>query len=144
MTEHEPEWMRDKRLRDEEARMVLIEANVSAIRQQTDAIRELFEEERRQRRRAEERLEEHEQSDSTKFSSIDSRLQGTQTQLSTINETLVRIERKVDSVDPRIKALEDDAVGRSAVGRWLRNAWVQIGIGASIGGSLVGFYTLVS
>ncbi len=140
MSEHEPEWMRDKRLRDEEARMVLIESNVTAIRQQTDAIRQLFEEERKQRRRAEERLEEHEQSDNTRFASIDSRLQGTQTQLSTIIEKLTAIEK----YEPRIKALEDDAVGRTAVGRWLRNAWVQIGIGVSIGGTLVGLYTVLA
>lgn len=135
--------MRDKRLKDEEARMVLIESNVAATRQQTDAIRELFEEERRQRRRAEERLEEHEQTDLSKFTSIDSRLQGAQTQLSTINDTLARIERKVDSVEPRIKTLEDDATGRTAVARWLRSAWVQLGIGASIGGSLVGAYAVL-
>lgn len=140
MNEHEPDWMRDKRLKDEEARMVLIETNVAAIRQQTDAIRELFEEERRQRRRAEDRLEEHEQSDATKFASIDSRLQGTQTQLSTIIEKLSAIER----YESRIKALEDDAVGRTAVGHWLRNAWVQLGIGASVGGTLVGFYAVIT
>ena len=147
MAEHEPEWMRDKRLRDEEARMVLIESNVAAIRAQTDAIKQLFDEERNQRRRAEERLEEHEQSDNTRFSSIDSRLQGIQTQLSTINDTQSRIEKKVDTGaadhESRIKTLEDDATGRTAVTRWLHLAWVQLGIGASIGATLVGAYALI-
>lgn len=147
MTQDEPIWMRETRLRGEEARMVQLESNVAAIRQQADAIRELFEEERRQRRKAEERLEEHEQSDNTKFASIDSRLQGTQTQLTTIITTLERLERTVKTGDAehetRLKALEADASGRTAVARWLRSAWVLIGIGASIGGSLVGAYTVL-
>ncbi len=143
MNEHEPEWMRDKRLRDEEARMVLLESNVKAIRDQTDAIRELFEEERKQRRAAEEALERHERSDHEKFASIDSRLQSTQTQLTTMTETLGRIERKVDSHEPRLSGLEDESKGRTAVTKWLRLAWVQLGIGAGIGGSLVTLYVLI-
>ncbi len=148
MSEHEPEWMRDKRLRDEEARMVLIESNVVSIKTTMEAIRESFEEERKMRRRAEERLAEHEQSDDNRFSSIDSRLQGIQSQLSTMNETQTRIEKKVDTGaaahDVRIKALEDDAVGHTAVARWMRLAWVQLGIGVSIGGTLVGAYALLT
>ena len=148
MSEHEPEWLRDKRLKDEEARMVQIESNVVSIKTTMEAIRESFEEERKMRRRAEERLESHEQSDNTRFSSIDSRLQGIQTQLSTMNDTQSRIEKKVDTGaadhDLRIKKLEDDAVGRTAVARWLRSAWVQLGIGASIGATLVGAYALIA
>ena len=123
--------------------MVQLESNVAAIKAQTDSIREMFDEERKLRRRAEEALLVHEADDATKFSSIDSRLQGAQTQLSTINATLERIERKVDSVEPRIKSLEEDRTGRTAVARWLRSAWVQLGIGVSIGGTLVGAITLL-
>jgi predicted nuclease with TOPRIM domain len=144
MSEHEPEWMRDKRLRDEEARMVQLESNVASIERTTTAIRELFEEERRARRAAEAALLNHEQEDATKFSSIDSRLQGIQTQLSSISDTQKRIEDKVAAGDGRIQALEDDKIGRTAVARWLRSAWVQMGIGASIGGTLVGVYALVA
>jgi chromosome segregation ATPase len=148
MSEHEPEWMRDKRLKDEEARMVQIESHVGSIKTTMEAIRESFEEERKLRRRAEERLEEHEHSDNTRFSSIDSRLQGIQTQLSTINDTQSRIEKKVDTGaadhEARIKILESDAIGHTAVTRWLRLAWVQLGIGVSIGGTLVGAYALLA
>ena len=143
MSEHEPEWMRDKRLRDEEARMVQLESNVASIERTTTAIRELFEDERRARRAAEAALLQHENEDATKFNSIDSRLQGIQTQLSTISDTQKRIEEKVASGDGRIKALEEESAGRTAVARWLRSAWVQIGIGASIGGTLVGAYALL-
>ncbi len=142
--QHEPEWMRDKRLRDEEARMVLLESNVAATKAQTEAIHEMFVEERKFRRAAEDALLKHENDDASKFNSIDSRLQGTQTQLATINETLTRIEHKVDGHEPRLKSLEDETAGRTAVTRWLRSAWVQLGIGASIGGTLVGAYTLLA
>ena len=140
MSEHEPEWMRDKRLRDEEARMVQLEGNVAATKTSVEAIREMFEEERRMRRRVEEAVLSHETDDASKFSSIDSRLQGTQTQLSTIAETLKRIESKVDGQEPRIKSLEENELGRTAVQRFLKNAWAQVGIGASIGGALAAIY----
>ena len=142
-SEHEPDWMRDKRLKDEEARMVQLENNVGAIRTQVDAIKELFDEERKLRRAAEAALLAHEEDDSSKFSSIDSRLQGAQTQLSTVVATLERIEKKVDSHEPRLKDLEDTETGRSATGRFIRNSWTQVGIGAGIGGTLVGLYSLL-
>ena len=141
--QHEPEWMRDKRLRDEEARMVQLESNVASIERTTTAIRELFEEERRARRAAEAALLNHENEDATKFNSIDSRLSGIQAQLSTISDTQKRIEFNVAAGDNRIKTLEDESKGRTAVARWLRSAWVQMGIGASIGSTLVGAYALL-
>lgn len=144
MSEHEPDWMRDKRLKDEEARMVNLESNVKATRDQTEAIHEMFVEERKLRRAAEEALLKHESDDATKFSSIDSRLQGTQTQLSTITDTVKRIESLVTAIEPRIKTLEDDSTGRSAVTRWLKSTWVQLGIGASVGATLMGLYTLLA
>lgn len=143
MAEHEPEWMRDARLKGEEARMVQLEANVKATKDQTDAIHEMFVEERKARRAAEAALERHELSDTEKFASIDNRLRGAQDQLGLITDTLKRIEQKVDGHEPRLKTLEDDATGRTAVARWLRSAWVQLGIGASIGGTLVGVYALL-
>lgn len=144
--EHEPDWMRDARLKGEEARMVRVEADVGAIKVSAEATHELLLEERKARRAAESALANHEADDTSKFASIDSRLQGTQTQLSTTTATLDRIEKKIDNVaadhESRMKALEDDATGRTAVARWLRSAWVQLGIGASIGASLVGLYTV--
>ena len=146
MAEHEPEWMRDKRLRDDEARLVLIESNSTATRQQVDAIKELLQEERRARRVAEEALLNHEREDSIKFSSIDSRLQGMQNQFSAVLDSLARLERTVTSGtadhETRIQTLEEDKLGRTAVARWLRSAWVQLGIGVSIGGTLVGAIAL--
>ena len=117
--------------------MVQLEANVAAIKAQTDAIRELFEEGQRSRRKADERLEEHEKSDNQKFASIDSRLQGFQTQMSTVVDSLARIEGK-------IKPLENELLSRSAVGRFLQNAWVQVGIGAGLAGAMVAVYNALS
>ncbi len=142
--EHEPNWQRDARLKAEESRMVKLESNVLAIRGQTTAIRELFDEERKQRRAAEEALERHERADSEKFASIDSRLQGAQAQLAGINDILKRIESKVDGHEPRISGLEDDRKGRTAVAMWLRSAWVQLGIGGGVGGTLVALYTVLA
>ena len=147
VTEHEPEWMRDQRLRGEEARMVLIESNVAATKASAEATHELLLEERKARRAAEDSLNRHEADDISRFSSIDSRLQGMQTQFSTVIDTLARLERTVTTGaadhENRIKTLEEDRAGRTAVARWLRSAWVQLGIGASIGGTLVGVYTLI-
>lgn len=148
MSEHEPEWMRDKRLRDEEARMVQLEANVQTIKTQGESVLALFQEERKSRRAAEEALQRHEADDSSKFASIDTRLMGTQTQLSTIISTLERLERTVTTGDAdhekRIKALEDDLTGRSAIMRFMRSTWAQFGIGGAIGGTLVALYTVVA
>ncbi len=144
MSEHEPEWMRDKRLRDEEARMVQLENNVIATKNQVDAIRELFEDERKSRRRAEERLEEHEQSDNTKFASIDTRLMGMQVQLASINDTGKSTESIVKAFEPRLKALEDANLGHTAVQRFLANAWAQMALGAGLMGSIVAIYTAMT
>ncbi len=128
--------------------MVQMESSVFRMATAMEALKESFDEERKQRRKQEEALLKHEGDDSTKFASIDNRLMGTQTQLTTINDILTRIERSVTSGhadhESRLQTLEDDATGRTAVGRWLRSAWVQIGIGASIGGTLVGAYTVLS
>lgn len=144
----EPGWMRDKRLRDEEARMVRVEDDIKATRTSSEATHELLLEERKARRAAEEALAKHEQDDAAKFSSIDSRLQGTQTQLSTIIQTLERLEHTVSTGaadhEGRIKVLEDDSLGRNAIEKFLRNAWVQVGIGAGIGSSLMGIYMALS
>lgn len=143
-SEHEPDWMRDKRLRDEEARMVRVEEDIRAIKEQTGAIKELFDEERRVRRRAEERLEAHETSDNQKFSSIDSRLMGTQTQLTSIAETLNRIEGKVEGNEHRLGALEDVNKGQNAVQRFVQSAWVQFTAGVGLAGTLIGIYLAVA
>ncbi len=135
--EHEPEWMRDKRLRDEESRMVLLETNVAATRVQADAIHEMFVEERKLRRAAEEALLKHETDDASKFASIDNRLQGIQNQLTSISSTTDRTEN-------RLKVLEDANLGRTAITRWLQSAWVQLGIGAGVGSTLVALYALIA
>lgn len=144
--EHEPNWMRDKRLKDEEARMVRVEEDLSAIKRSSEATHELLIEERKARRAAEEALLKHEGDDTTKFASIDSRLQGTQTQLSTTTATLERIEKKLDGVtvdtNNRLKALEDGETGRTAVQRFLGSAWTHMAAGGSIVAALAGLYKL--
>ncbi len=148
MTEHEPEWMRDARLKGEEARMVQLEKNVERIATNMDAIREANDEERRLRRKAEEALLKHEADDSSKFASIDSRLQGFQNQMSSVSDTLVRIEgavkTKSDDHEQRLGALEDSAAGASAVARFIRSAWVQFVAGAGLMAALVSVYTALS
>lgn len=140
----EPAWQRDKRLKDEEARMVRVEEDIAAIRRQTDSMLELFQEERKLRRQAEEALLKHEQDDSSKFASIDSRLQGIQTQLSAISTTNARIEQKVDQVEPRLKALEDDSTGRTAVQRFLSSTWTHMAAGGGIVAALAALYSLLA
>jgi len=139
MSEHEPEWERDRRLKAEESRLVRLEQNVQATRTQADAIREMLDEERKSRRVAEERLEKHEADDAHRFASIDSRLMGTQTQLSTILDKL----SVLDKFDNRIQVLEEDKLGRTAVERFLKSAWAQLAMGITVGAALMGLYIQV-
>jgi RimJ/RimL family protein N-acetyltransferase len=125
---------RDRRVRGEEARMVQLEERVKAIH-------ELMIDERRNRIVYEETLNKHQQQDEQKFSSIDSRMQGFQTQISTITDTLNRIEKSLvgdDGLSNRVKTLEDEGVGRSAVQRFLDSTWTRFLGGASFGLALAG------
>jgi predicted nuclease with TOPRIM domain len=121
--------------------MVQLEGNITAIRAQLDAIKALFDDERNSRRRAEARLEAHEASDNAKFTSIDSRLQGVQSQLSLISDTSKRIEGKVNDFEPRLKILEESSMSRTAVKRFLENAWAQVILGAGATGAAISIYS---
>ncbi len=148
MNDHEPEWERDRRLKMEEARLILLEKNLERIATNLDAIKEANDEERRLRRKAEEALLKHEADDSSKFASIDSRLQGFQNQMSSVADTLVRIEGAVktkgDDHESRLQLLEVAATGSSAVARFIRSAWVQFVAGAGLMAALVSVYTALT
>ena len=119
MTMEEASWQRDKRLRDEEARLVRFEEHLGAVDDRTKATHELLLEERGSRRRAEEEFAKHMAEDDRRFSSIDSRLQGIQAQLSTISDTLNR-------TDSRLKTIEAGESDRSAVQKFLSSTWTHI------------------
>lgn len=119
MTDEEATWQRDKRLKDEEARLVRFEEHLSTVDDRTKATHELLVEERGSRRRAEEEFAKHMVEDDRRFTSIDSRLQGTQAQLSTISDTLLRI-------DTRLKTIETGDANRTAVQKFLSNTWTHI------------------
>ena len=142
--EHEPNWMRDKRLRDEEARMVRVEEDLRSIKASAEATHELLLEERKSRRAAEAALLNHENDDASKFASIDSRLQGIQNQLSQISTSNERIERKVDLGEGRIKKLEDGEAGRTAVQRFLSSTWTHMAAGGGVAALAVALYSLLA
>ncbi len=102
MSENETAAERDRRVRGEEARTVRIEERLQAVH-------ELMLDERAKRARAEDRLNDHQQHDELRFTSIDSRLQGQQTQLTQMAESLIRIERGVTGdggLEPRMRRIE--------------------------------------
>lgn len=130
----EPAWQREARLKGDEARMVRLEERIAAVH-------ELLLDERKARQNYEATLEKHQQQDETRFASIDSRMQGFQTQISTVAETLARIEKKLDGeggLINRVKELEEDGLARTAVQRFLDSAWAHLLAGATVGISLAG------
>lgn len=93
---------RDRRIRDEEARMVRVEERL-------DAVHQLLLDERNRRGADRAVVDEHIHQDELRFASIDSRLQGQQTQLTQISESVLRIERSLTSdggLEPRLRTVE--------------------------------------
>lgn len=102
MSENETPAERDRRIRGEEARLVRFEEAVKALR-------ELLTDERSKRAEDKKALGEHMHEDEQRFASIDSRLQGQQTQLSQIAESTLRIERSLTSdggIEQRLRKVE--------------------------------------
>jgi hypothetical protein len=136
----EPVWQREARLKGDEARMVRVE-------QRLDAVHELLMDQRLRRGEDRESLNEHLKLDDQRFASIDSRLQGFQTQLSSASETLGRIEKTLtgdEGVLPRIAFLETGETRRTAVSRFLGSAWFHISLGATTVLAVVALYTVLS
>ncbi len=120
---------RDRRIRGEEARMVQLEERVKAIH-------ELMIDERRARIVYEDSLNKHQQLDDSRFASIDSRMQGFQTQISGVTDTLNRIEKSLvgeNGIISRLKIVEEEGLGRTAVQRFLNSAWAHLLAGAAVG-----------
>ena len=93
---------RDRRIRGEEARMVRVEEHL-------DAVHELLLDERAKRGLDRVTLAEHTHEDELRFVSIDSRLQGQQTQLTQIAESVLRIERSLTAeggIEIRLRSME--------------------------------------
>lgn len=107
---NETEAERDRRIRGEEARLVRFEEAVKALR-------ELLTDERAKRAEDKRELGEHMHEDEQRFSSIDSRLQGQQTQLTQIAESTLRIERSLTSeggIEQRLRKIETSQSNWSA------------------------------
>lgn len=93
---------RDRRIRSEEARMVRVEERL-------DSVHELLLDERSKRSADRITLADHTHDDELRFASIDSRLQGQQTQLTQIAESVLRIERSLitdGGLESRLRNIE--------------------------------------
>ncbi len=125
MNETETPAERDRRIRGEEARTVRIEERLAAVH-------ELLIDERSKRGEDRRALTEHQQQDEQRFTSIDSRLQGQQTQLTQMAESLIRIERSLTGdggVDQRLRKLE------TVQGNWSAG-WKALTAAAAIGAAI--------
>ncbi len=125
---------RDRRVRGEEARMVRMEERL-------DAVHELLVDLRRERARDRDELNKHLELDDKRFSSIDSRLQGFQTQITTMTDSLNRIEKGLtgtEGLTNRVQVLEDGERDRSAVQRFLASTWTHVIAGAGLSCALIG------
>lgn len=131
MSEPETSAERDRRIRGEEARLVRFEERLAAVH-------ELLLDERAKRGDDRRALIDHQQQDEQRFTSIDSRLQGQQTQLTQMAESLIRIERSLTGeggIDPRIRKLE------TVQGNWAAG-WKALTAAAAFGAAtsaVVGF-----
>ena len=125
MSENETPAERDRRIRGEEARVVRIEERLQAVH-------ELLIDERSKRGEDRRALTEHQAQDEQRFTSIDSRLQGQQTQLTQMAESLIRIERSLtgnDGLDDRLKKIE------TVQGNWAAG-WKALTAAAAFGATL--------
>ena len=125
MSESETSADRDRRIRYEEARVVRIEVRLGAVH-------ELLLDERGKRGEDRRSLMEHTQQDEARFASIDSRLQGQQTQLTQVAESLIRIERVLTGetgIESRIRHVE------SVQGNWSAG-WKALTTAAAFGATL--------
>lgn len=116
---------RDRRIKGEEARLVRFEERLAAVH-------ELLLDERGKREEGRKALVQHEHEDETRFASIDSRLQGQQTQLTQIAESTIRIERSLThegGIEARLRRVE--AVQGNFVAGWKALA-AAAGMGAAI------------
>ena len=116
---------RDMRIRGEEARMVRVEERL-------DAVHALLLEEKGKRGEDRRSLTEHTQLDETRFASIDSRLQGQQTQLSQIGAGILRIENSLTSdsgLEARLHKVE------TVQGNWAAG-WKALTAAATVGAAL--------
>ena len=127
--------------------MVRVEEQLKSIEERQKATHELLVEERAARKLTEEGMQHHMAEDDRRFASIDSRLQGTQAQLSTMADTLKRIEAKVDgkieSLEKRLGVMEDGEKARSAVRRFLDSTWTHVLGGGGIVGLSLAFAVAV-
>ena len=124
-SERETQPERDRRIRSEVERQVRME-------EQLKAIHDIVLDERSKRGEDRRVFGEHTLQDDQKFTSIDSRLQGQQTQLSTINESLIRIERSLagdGGLEPRLRKLE------TALGNWSAG-WKALTAAAALGATI--------
>ena len=116
---------RDRRIRGDEARLVRLEERL-------EAIHELLKDERVRREETRRMLGEHTHQDEERFASIDSRLQGQQTQLSQIAESAIRIERSLTSdsgLEARLHKVE------TVQGNWAAG-WKALTAAATVGAAL--------
>ena len=125
MSESETSADRDRRIRYEEARVVRIEERLGAVH-------ELLLDERGKRGEDRRSLSEHTQQDEQRFASIDSRLQGQQTQLTQMVESLSRIERSLTGdggIEGRVRKVE------TVQGNWAAG-WKALAAAAAVGAAL--------
>jgi hypothetical protein len=106
------------------------------LEERVKAIHELMIDERRARQVYEATLDKHQQADDARFASIDSRMQGFQTQISAATDTLNRIEKSLvgeNGIANRLAAVEGEWTARTAVQRFLSSAWTHTLAGAGVG-----------
>lgn len=125
MNEPESGAERERRIRGEEARMVRLEERLQAVH-------ELMLDERGKREEGRRALTEHQAQDDQRFTSIDSRLQGQQTQLTQIAESIIRIERSLTGdggLEKRVQRVE------AVQGNWTAG-WKALAAAAAFGASV--------
>ncbi len=136
----EPAWQRDARLKGDEARMVRMESQVSAIH-------DLLVEYRRKQDSDRSEMEQHFIKDDQRFASIDSRLQGFQTQISALNSTADRIEKILsgdEGLVNQVKVLSDDKKAHAAITGFLGSTWTHLAGGGGLVLFIVALYTFIT
>lgn len=132
MVNEETPTERDRRIRGEEARMVRFEEGIKRVETRVDSVHELLVDVRRRGTDDQEELAKHMHTDEERFSSIDSRLQGQQTQLTQINETVLDIKRFLTSeggIDHRLRKVESTQSNWSA-------GWTALTAAAIVGAAI--------